>query len=85
MMLEQAGPLLPRLLMQRLSAAQQAGRLAPALDPRLLVVSMVGLTMFPLASAPIWQQLFGAGELGADAVQRHAMAVLTRVLEPEHE
>ena len=85
MMLEQAGPLLPRLLMERLSAAQQAGRLAPALDPRLLVVSMVGLTMFPLASAPIWQQLFGAGELGADAVQRHAMAVLTRVLEPEHE
>ena len=85
MMIEQAGPLLPRLLVERLSAAQLAGRLAPALDPRLMVVSMVGLTMFPLASAPIWQQVFGAGELGADAVQRHALAVLTQVLEPGHE
>jgi hypothetical protein len=50
-----------------------------------MVVSMVGLTMFPLASAPIWQQVFGAGELGADAVQRHALAMLTHALEPGHE
>lgn len=85
MMIERIGPLLPRLLIERFAAAQRAGRLNPELDPRLMVVSMVGLTMFPLASAPIWQQLFGAGELGADAVQRHALALLMRGLELGHE
>lgn len=80
-MIERIGPLLPRLLVERLAAAQRAGRLNSELDPRLVVVSMVGLTMFPLASAPIWQQLFGAGELGAHTVQRHTLALLTRGLE----
>ncbi|MBN8769735.1 MAG: TetR/AcrR family transcriptional regulator [Stenotrophomonas nitritireducens] len=84
-MIERIGPLLPHLLVERFAAAQRAGRLNPGLDPRLMVVSMVGLTMFPLASAPIWQQLFGAGELGADAVQRHALALLTHGLELGHE
>ena len=83
-MIERIGPLLPQLLAERFTAAQRAGQLKPRLDPRLMVVSMVGLTMFPLASAPIWQQLFGTGELGADVVQRHALALLTQGLELEH-
>lgn len=80
-MIERVGPVLPRVLAERFTAAQQHGQLNPQLDPRLIVVSLVGLTMFPLASAPIWQQLFGAGELGADEVQRHALALLVRGLE----
>ncbi len=83
-MIERIGPLLPQLLAERFTAAQRAGQLNPRLDPRLMVVSMVGLTMFPLASAPIWQQLFGTGELGGDVVQRHALALLTQGLELEH-
>jgi len=85
MMIERIGPLLPRLLVERFASAQQAGQLNPQLDPRLMLVSMVGLTMFPLASAPIWQQVFGAGEPGADAVRQHALALLMRGLELEHE
>lgn len=81
LMIERVGPVLPRVLAERFTAAQQSGQLNPQLDPRLIVVSLVGLTMFPLASAPIWQQLFGAGELGGDEVQRHALALLTRGLE----
>lgn len=81
LMIERVGPVLPRVLAERFTAAQQNGQLNPQLDPRLIVVSLVGLTMFPLASAPIWQQLFGAGELGGDEVQRHALALLTRGLE----
>ncbi|WP_449467226.1 TetR/AcrR family transcriptional regulator [Stenotrophomonas humi] len=80
LMIERVGPVLPRVLAERFTAAQQNGQLNPQLDPRLIVVSLVGLTMFPLASAPIWQQLFGA-ELGGDEVQRHALALLTRGLE----
>ena len=58
-MIERIGPVLPQALAARFAAAQQAGQLNAQLDPRLLVASLVGLTMFPLASAPIWQQLFG--------------------------
>ncbi|MCD9086488.1 TetR/AcrR family transcriptional regulator [Stenotrophomonas sp. SY1] len=81
LMIERVGPVLPQVLAERFSVAQQKGRLNPQLDPRLMVVSLVGLTMFPLASAPIWQQLFGAAELGAEQVQGHALALLMRGLE----
>ncbi len=75
------GPLLPRAVAERLAIAQQAGQLNPQLDPRLVVVSMVGLSMFPLASAPIWQQLFGMEELDGAALQQHTLALLMRGLE----
>src|SRR5690349_6236855 len=54
----QALPNLPRMLAQRFAAGQAEGRLNPALDPRLLVVSLVGLTLFPAAGAPIWRNVF---------------------------
>lgn len=75
------GPLLPRVVVEHFTMAQQAGRLNPQLDPRLMMVSMVGLTMFPLASAPIWQQLFGMEELDGAALQQHTLALLMRGLE----
>ena len=59
-----------------LQAAQREGRLNPGLDPRLLVVSLVGLTLFPAAGAPIWRQLFDAQDLDADALSRHTIALL---------
>lgn len=65
--------------------AQARGRLNPELDPRLLVVSLVGLTLFPAAGAPIWRQLFDAGDLDLDDLRRHALALLDRGLELEDE
>lgn len=84
MMLRQIGPVLPKMMAARFAAAQQAGRLNADLDPRLLVVSLVGLTMFPLASAPIWRQLFGAGDIDFDELRRHTLVLLDRGLELEH-
>jgi AcrR family transcriptional regulator len=74
----QAIPNLPQLLAQRFSLAQADGRLNAALDPRLLVVSLVGLTLFPAAGAPIWQRMFGADGLGADVMLKHTLALLDR-------
>ncbi|HET6545557.1 MAG TPA: TetR/AcrR family transcriptional regulator [Rhodanobacteraceae bacterium] len=71
-------PQLPQLLAARFTAAQAAGRLNPGLDPRLLVVSLVGLTLFPAAGAPIWRRLFAAGDLDADAMFAHTIALLDR-------
>jgi len=75
-MLRRRGPSIPQMLAQRFAKAQAEGRLNAALDPRLLVVSLVGLTLFPVASAPVWQQLFGAQDLGADALREHTLALL---------
>ena len=50
-------------------------------DPRLLVVSLIGLTLFPYASAPIWRGLFAAPELDDEALDRHTLALLERGLE----
>jgi AcrR family transcriptional regulator len=69
-------PNLPQLLARRFAAAQAKGLLHPGLDPRLLVVSLVGLTLFPAAGAPIWRRAFGAEDLGPDALLNHTLALL---------
>jgi len=72
----QAIPNLPQMLAQRFGAAQADGRLNADLDPRLLMVSLVGLTLFPAAGAPIWQRMFGADGLGAEVMLKHTLALL---------
>lgn len=78
MLFHQALPNLPHLLGARFAAAQAQGRLNPDLDPRLLVVSLVGLTMFPAASAPIWRRVLDAGDVDAEAMLGHTLALLAR-------
>ena len=55
LMFDRIGPLLPRAMAQRFAQLQSQGRLNPRLDPRLLVPSLIGQTMFMTASAPIWR------------------------------
>ncbi len=71
-------PELPQMMAARFAAAQATGRLNPDLDPRLLVVSLIGLTLFPAAGAPIWRRLFEAGDLDGEALVCHAIALLDR-------
>lgn len=77
-MMTQVGPQLPVMLAARFALAQQAGRLNPDLDPRLMVVSLVGLTLFPYAAAPIWRELFNAHAVDAMALGNHTVALLDR-------
>ncbi len=77
---EQIGPAIPQMMAQRFAAAQARGQLNPDLDPRLLMVSLVGLTLFPIAGAPIWRRLF-AGDpttaaLDLETLRRHTLALL---------
>src|SRR5690606_28166517 len=58
LLFEQISPQVPGLLAARFASAQQRGALSSDVDPRLLVVSLIGLTLFPLAAAPIWRRLF---------------------------
>ena len=74
-------PQLPQLLARKFAQAQREGGLNPDLDPRLLVASLVGLTLFPAAGAPIWRRLFEADDIDARAMRDHAIALLDRGLE----
>ncbi|MCO6055293.1 TetR/AcrR family transcriptional regulator [Pseudomonas sp. MOB-449] len=74
-------PMVPMLLAQRFAAAQTHGRLNPDLDPRLLVVSLVGLVMLPYAAGTIWRGIFASPELGDEAMTKHILALLERGLE----
>ncbi len=81
LMQQRIGPLLPRALAERFAQAQAQGRLNPRLDPRLLVVSLIGQTMFMAASAPIWRGIFDADDVDADALCNHVLALLEHGLE----
>ncbi len=74
-------PEFSRMIAQRFAQAQARGQLNADLDPRLLLVTLIGLTLFPAAGAPIWRQLFQADDLGMDDLRLHALALLDRGLE----
>jgi len=69
-------PMIPQQLAQRFAAAQQRGELSAELDPQLLVVSMIGLTLFTAASAPIWRSVFRAGDIDTETLRKHTLALL---------
>lgn len=81
LLVTRVAPQLARTIAGRFAAAQARGELNPDLDPRLLMTSLIGLTLLPAAGAPIWRALFDADDLGLDDVRRHAIALLDRGLE----
>lgn len=81
LVISRVGPQIPQLLAARFAEAQQQGRLNPDLDPRLLVVSLVGLTLFPAAGAPIWRGIFNANDIDAANIRDHAIALLDHGLQ----
>lgn len=78
LLLQRIGPQLPVMMAQRFAQAQRDGALNPDLDPRLMVVSLIGLTLFPAASAPIWRALFKADDIDTEAMRAHTIALLDR-------
>ena len=76
LIVKRIAPQVPHYLEQQFRGAQRRGELNANLDPRLLVVSLVGLTLFAAASAPIWSRIFRAGDVDTDALRRHALALL---------
>ena len=83
-MLSRVAPAVPQVLAQRFAQAQGAGAINPALDPRLLVVSLVGLTLFPLAAEGIWQRMFPDAGLDRARLLQHTLALLGGGLETRH-
>jgi AcrR family transcriptional regulator len=84
LLFERIGPRIPRMMAQRFAQAQAQGRINPDLDPRLLMVSLIGLTLFPAAGAPIWRRLFDAEDLDFNTLRLHTLSLLDRGLELDH-
>jgi AcrR family transcriptional regulator len=80
-MLTQVAPQLPRQLAVHVAEQQAGGALNRDLDPRLTVVSLIGLTLFPLAARSLWTRIFAADDIDNAALQRHTLALLSRGLE----
>jgi AcrR family transcriptional regulator len=78
LLLNELAPQVPQMLARRFALAQQQGSVNAELDPRLLVVSLIGLTLFPAAGAPIWRRVFDADDIDAAALRRHTIALLDR-------
>ncbi|MDC7824355.1 TetR/AcrR family transcriptional regulator [Pseudomonas sp. BLCC-B13] len=81
-LMHRVAPMVPLLLAQKFAAAQARGALNPGLDPRLLVVSLIGLTLLPYAAAPIWRGVFANPQIGDDALIAHTLALLKGGMEP---
>lgn len=77
-------PQVAQLLAGSLGAARERGELPPDLDPRLLVVSLIGLTMFPLAAEPLWRRALGASDVDRTALLKHTLALLAHGLGDSH-
>jgi len=65
-----------RHLIGAVAAAQRRGDTDPDLDPRLVVLSVIGLTLLPLATLRLWQVLPFLQGVSREQVARHAEALL---------
>ena len=77
----QLGAPLMQRLRDRFVDAQAKGQLNRELDPNLLFVTLIALTLFPLASQSIWRSQPGAKDVTAQTIANHALALLERGLE----
>lgn len=69
---------LPRPLAKRFAQGQADGEINAELDPRLLFVSLIGLTFMPFAAAPIWHRVFDASDVTTADMLAHTLALLTQ-------
>jgi len=55
---------------------QKEGRLNPSLEPSLVFVTLLGMTILPLAASKLWCNDPARRKLGAEEIARHAVALL---------
>lgn len=70
------------VLVERIARAQTAGAVNAALQPPLVMVSVIGLAMLPLATRALWSRLPHAEAIDAQAIGRHVAALLLHGVGP---
>ena len=64
----------------QIAAAQKRGSVNPGVNPQLLLMSIIALTMLPLSMAKSWSRLPLIGPVSKDDLGRHVVALLTHGL-----
>jgi AcrR family transcriptional regulator len=62
---------------------QKQGRLNPALEPALVFVTLLGLTILPLATSKMWANDPLRSQIGGEEIARHAVALLVQGIGPD--
>jgi TetR/AcrR family transcriptional regulator len=75
-LMKRIAPQIAPALAKRFAEAKAHGALNPGLDPRLTVVSLIGLTLFPLAAQSIWRRLLDADDIDTQTLINHTLALL---------
>jgi AcrR family transcriptional regulator len=65
-----------RHLIGTVASAQRRGEVSPRLEPRLVLLSVLGLTFLPLATIRLWQVLPVLQGVDREDIARHAEALL---------
>jgi AcrR family transcriptional regulator len=69
----------------RIEQWQKEGRLNPDLEPSLVFLTLLGLTILPLATSKMWRNDPVRRSLTPDDIARHAVALLVHGLAPHRE
>ncbi len=80
-LIERVAPLVAHRVREVVQQAQHHGQINPDIDPRLLMVSLIGLTVFPLAAQPIWRAIYPCDDITTEVLRRHVLALVLRGLE----
>ncbi len=62
---------------------QKEGRLNPGLEPSLVFVTLLGMTILPLATSKLWHNDPLRRNLGGEEIARHAVALLVQGIGPK--
>jgi AcrR family transcriptional regulator len=65
-----------RHLIGTVASAQRRGEVSPRLEPRLVLLSVLGLTFLPLATIRLWEALPVLQGVDREDIARHAEALL---------
>jgi AcrR family transcriptional regulator len=71
-----------RHLIGTVTGAQRRGEVSPHLEPRLVLLSVIGLTFLPLATMRMWQVLPILQGVEREDIARHAEALLVGAFSP---
>ncbi|WP_345814661.1 TetR/AcrR family transcriptional regulator [Paraburkholderia sp. PREW-6R] len=81
---ERFGDTYQKASLAAISRWQQEGRLNAGLEPSLVFITLLGLTILPLASSQLWHTDPVRKNIGGEDIARHAIALLVQGIGPIH-
>lgn len=75
-LMARVGPTFAQRIRGVIEEGQRRGLIDRAIESRLMIVSVVGLAVLPVAMAPMWRRIPGNEHLGTEDLMRHVTALL---------